>query len=141
MNSDIIDQCEIDALVASANLLAAETEQELNGMASGPPQREAIRRTPARAPTPRELREFRRILRISVPVIANLAERNLALKEVLGWTPGSIIEFDQPADADLDLVVGNRRIGIGQAVKVGENFGIRITEIGDLVDRIRALGP
>jgi flagellar motor switch protein FliN/FliY len=70
-----------------------------------------------------------------------LAEREMALQEVLRWTPGSIIEFEQSADTELDLVVGNRAVGAGQAVKVGENFGIRITAIGEMDERIRAMGP
>jgi flagellar motor switch protein FliN/FliY len=60
--------------------------------------------------------------------------------EVLNLTVGSIIEFDRSSDSDLDLVVGNRQIGIGQAVKVGENFGLKVTRIQQVADRIQAMG-
>jgi hypothetical protein len=40
----------------------------------------------------------------------------------------------------LELRVNNKAIGTGQAVKVGENFGLRITFMGDLKERITALG-
>jgi flagellar motor switch/type III secretory pathway protein FliN len=40
----------------------------------------------------------------------------------------------------LDLVVSNCHIALGQAVKVGENFGLRITRIGGLDEKIKALG-
>ena len=40
----------------------------------------------------------------------------------------------------LSLVVGNQVIGSGQAVKVGENFGIRITHLADMSKRIIAMG-
>jgi hypothetical protein len=36
--------------------------------------------------------------------------------------------------------VNNKSIGKGQAVKVGENFGIKITSIGSVKDTIRKLG-
>ena len=37
-------------------------------------------------------------------------------------------------------MVNNKTIGIGVAVKVGENFGLRITRIGDLKQVIQSLG-
>ena len=43
-------------------------------------------------------------------------------------------------DADLDLVLTNKCIGQGQAVKVGENFGLRVTDIRPVEDKISALG-
>ena len=51
-----------------------------------------------------------------------------------------MIEFDKKFDAELELVVSDRQIGLGHAVKVGENFGLRITRIGTIYDTIRALG-
>jgi flagellar motor switch protein FliN/FliY len=75
-----------------------------------------------------------------VPVIVTLAEQDMPVRKVLRIKPGSIIEFDQPFDADLALVVANRCIGAGQAVKVGENFGLRITQIGKIGNTIQALG-
>ena len=52
------------------------------------------------------------------------------------WSPTP--RFD--IGAELKLVVTNRQIGLGQAVKVGENFGLRITRIGTIYDTIMALG-
>ena len=40
----------------------------------------------------------------------------------------------------LDLLVNNKSIGRGAAVKVGENFGIKITGIGSVKEVIRTLG-
>jgi flagellar motor switch protein FliN/FliY len=79
-------------------------------------------------------------MRMRVPVLVTHAERDVALSSVLSWTLGSIIEFDSPADSELQLVIGNKSIGRGNAVKVGENFGLRVTGIGDLIQRINALG-
>ena len=45
------------------------------------------------------------------------------------------------ADEELEILVGDKRIGYGRAVKVGENFGIRVTHVGDIRERIGALGP
>ena len=82
-----------------------------------------------------------RILRIEVPIVVLLGEKAMRLSEVLALQPGMIIELPKRADSELDLHVNNTHIGTGLAVKVGENFGIRLTYIGDLQSRIAALGP
>jgi flagellar motor switch protein FliN/FliY len=70
------------------------------------------------------------ILNLEVPVIVRLGERNMTLREVMTLVPGSIIEIPKLADDELDLMINNERIGIGTAVKVGENFGLRLTTVG-----------
>lgn len=80
------------------------------------------------------------VLRLEVPVIVRLAERRLPLREVLALVPGSILELPKSAEAELDLLVNNKQIGTGTAVKVGENFGLRISYLGDVRERIEALG-
>lgn len=81
-----------------------------------------------------------RILTIEVPIIVQLSERTMTLSEILKLTTGAIIEFDKPADSELELKVNNKCIGSGQAVKVGENFGLRVVRIGSIRERIQALG-
>lgn len=73
-------------------------------------------------------------------MIVKLAECKMPLARVVGLNTGAIIEFEKPADAPLDLMINNKCIGVGQAVKVGENFGLRITQVGTLREKIKALG-
>ena len=89
------------------------------------------------APTPTELQ---RILKLQVPVIVKLAERRLMLSEVMRLGTGAIIEFFKSSDEPLELLINNKVIGMGETVKVGENFGLRITQIGDLKQVIKSLG-
>jgi flagellar motor switch protein FliN/FliY len=84
--------------------------------------------------------DLRRILRLQVPVIVKLAERKLTLGEVMRLGAGAIIEFSKSSDEPLELLVNNKPIGVGDAVKVGENFGLKITQIGDVREIIRSLG-
>jgi flagellar motor switch protein FliN/FliY len=84
--------------------------------------------------------ELRRILHMQVPVIVKLAERKLTLAEVMRLGPGAIIEFVKSSDEPLELLINNKTIGLGDAVKVGENFGLKINQIGDVKDVIRSLG-
>ncbi len=141
-----ISQADIDALLASASDLDNEEAKPAAPASRPTPGRvESPVRAPGRgggaATAPISVPgELRRILRMRVPVLVNLAERDVSLHSVLRWTPGSIIEFDKPADSDLRLVIANKPIGSGHAVKVGENFGLRVTMIGDVTDRILAMG-
>jgi flagellar motor switch protein FliN/FliY len=84
--------------------------------------------------------ELRRILRLEVPVIVRLAERKLTMAEIMRLGPGAIVEFFKSNDEPLELLVNNKVIGVGEAVKVGENFGLRVTQIGDVAHVVRAMG-
>ena len=80
-----------------------------------------------------------RILRLQVPVIVKLGERKLLLSEVMRLGVGAIIEFSKRSDEPLELLINNKAIAMGETVKVGENFGLRITQIGDIRSTIQSL--
>ena len=83
--------------------------------------------------------DIRAILSLEVPIIVLLGERLMKTSEVVQLVPGAIIELPKNAEDELALQVNNKPIGTGQAVKVGENFGLRVSFIGDLRARIEAL--
>jgi flagellar motor switch protein FliN/FliY len=80
------------------------------------------------------------ILRLEVPLIVQVADRHMPAEDVLALTPGAIMELPKSADAELEILINNKTIGLGRAVKVGENFGVRIVYIGRLEERVAALG-
>ncbi|MSR41318.1 MAG: FliM/FliN family flagellar motor switch protein [Phycisphaerales bacterium] len=84
--------------------------------------------------------DLSRVLRLEVPLIVQIAERQMTLAEVTALAPGSIIELPKHVDQELDVLVNNHPIGRGKAVKVGENFGVRITDVGNRAERVAALG-
>ena len=81
-----------------------------------------------------------RIMGLEVPVIVKLAERKLLLSEVMRLGVGAIIEFVKSSNEPLELLINNKTIGVGETVKVGENFGLRITRIGDIKQIAQSLG-
>ncbi len=93
---------------------------------------------PSRFDAPKN--ELRRILHMEVPVIVKLGERKLLLSEVMRLGVGAIIEFSKRSDEPLELLINNKTIATGETVKVGENFGLRITQIGDVRQTIETLG-
>jgi flagellar motor switch protein FliN/FliY len=84
--------------------------------------------------------DLRAILSLEVPIIVLLGERVMRVSEVCALGPGAIVELPKGADEELTLLVNNKPVGTGQAVKVGENFGIKVSYMGDLRERIAALG-
>lgn len=80
------------------------------------------------------------VLKLETPIIVQLGERTMTVADVISLAPGAIIELPKQAEDELELLVNNKTIGTGKAVKVGENFGLRVTYIGDLKERILAMG-
>ncbi|MEM8738017.1 MAG: FliM/FliN family flagellar motor switch protein [Planctomycetota bacterium] len=83
--------------------------------------------------------DFKTILNLTVPLIVQIGRRKLPLNEILNLAPGAILELPKSADDQLDLCVNNKTVGTGSAVKVGENFGIRINDINSARDRAQTL--
>jgi flagellar motor switch protein FliN/FliY len=81
-----------------------------------------------------------RLLRIRVPVIAQLAARKMAIRDIRKLSAGAIIEFDIDVSEQLSLMINNRVIARGEAVRVGERFGLRLSEVGDRATRMRSMG-
>jgi flagellar motor switch protein FliN/FliY len=71
----------------------------------------------------------RSLLKIRVPVSVELASKKETLQEVIGLAPGSIIKFDKGCEEMLRLLVGENAVAVGEAVKVGEKFGFRVSSM------------
>lgn len=80
------------------------------------------------------------ILSLEVPVIVEIGRHRMSVDDVLALGPGAIVELEKPAEESLDLLVHNKKVGSGHAVKVGENFGIKISDIGSAKERVEAMG-
>lgn len=83
--------------------------------------------------------DIKTILKLRVPVIVEIGRRQVTLDDILTLGPGAIIELNRHADDELHLLVNNKMVGTGHAVKIGENFGIRIANLGSARQRIAAL--
>ncbi|MDQ3329344.1 MAG: FliM/FliN family flagellar motor switch protein [Planctomycetota bacterium] len=90
-----------------------------------------------REPSPDDPRRARlnRVLNVPVQVAVRLAEKRIELDQLLTLGPGSLISFDKNCEDLLDLYVNNRLFGRGEAVKIGEHFGLKIDEVGSVKRR------
>ena len=89
---------------------------------------------------PHPTSDLNRILKLKVPVIVKLAERKFNIAEVLRIQTGAILEFNKVSDQPLELMINNKAIAFGEAVKVGENFGLRVQQVGDVKAIIQSMG-
>ncbi len=83
--------------------------------------------------------DIQSILQLEVPIIVRIAQRPIAMQDVTNWVPGAIVELGKEVGEELEVLVNDVEIGQGVAVKVGENFGIRLTFVGDLKAKIAAM--
>ena len=72
-------------------------------------------------------------------IVLALPSGNCLWRKCSGWV-SAIIEFSKNSDEPLELLINNKPIGLGVTVKVGENFGLKISQIGDVKQVIRSLG-
>ncbi len=90
-------------------------------------------------------REFppftRSLLRVRVPVVVTLAQKKQTLGRILEMGPGQIIQFEKSCDEILDMEAGNCLIASGEAVKIGDKFGLRITSIVPPEERFIPVRP
>jgi flagellar motor switch/type III secretory pathway protein FliN len=81
------------------------------------------------------------LLRIRVPVVVTLARKRQPLGRVIELGPGSIIHFEKSCEEMLDLEAGGLAVARGEAVKVGDKFGLRITSIVLPEERFQPVRP
>lgn len=80
------------------------------------------------------------LLKLRVPVVVKLAGKKMSLEALSAMTAGTIIEFDKHSEEELELMIRDKPIGYGIAVKVGECFGLRINSVCGLRQSIAAMG-
>jgi flagellar motor switch protein FliN/FliY len=83
----------------------------------------------------------RSLLRIQVPVVVTLAATQQPVSRVVELAPGTILHVAKPCDEPLTLAVGNCDVAVGETVKVGEKFGLRVTSMVMPQERFEPVKP
>jgi flagellar motor switch protein FliN/FliY len=84
--------------------------------------------------------DFDRVLDIPVVLHVELGRKRMRIGELLDMGTGSILELDTPAGAALALYANETLIARGEAVVVGDRYGVRITDIPSPSERAERLG-
>ncbi|HET9958238.1 MAG TPA: flagellar motor switch protein FliN [Polyangiaceae bacterium] len=69
------------------------------------------------------------VMDVPVELTIELGRKNVKIGEVLKLGPGSVLELDKTNGDPLDVYVNNRLVARGEAVVVGERYGIRLIEV------------
>lgn len=77
---------------------------------------------------------------VPLQVSVEVGRCKILLRDLLKMGAGQVVELDKMADDPLDLYVNSRLIARGKPVKVGDKFGIKLTEVISTSDRIEKLG-
>lgn len=77
---------------------------------------------------------------IPLQVSVEVGRSRILLKDLLKMGEGYVIELDKLAGEPLDLYVNSKLIARGEAVMVGDKFGIRLSEVVSTTDRLENLG-
>ena len=84
-------------------------------------------------------RRLELILDIGLDVSVELGRGRMEIQDILHLGPGSVVELTKLAGEPLDVLVNGRLVARGEAVIVGEKFGVRITEVVSRGERIAGL--
>ncbi len=76
------------------------------------------------------------IMDVPLEVTVELGRTHKLIKEILEFSPGTIIELDKLAGEPIDILVNGKFVAKGEVVVIDENFGIRITDIISVENRI-----
>ena len=69
------------------------------------------------------------IMDVPLEVTVELGRTSKSIKEILEFSPGTIIELDKIAGEPIDVLVNGKLVAKGEVVVIEESFGIRVTDI------------
>ena len=93
----------------------------------------------SKKPSPPSPADLERVLRLQLPVTVRLARKRMPVSEILKLDRGSVLKFDKPVEAPLELMVNQKVLGVGEAVQIGHSLGLRITRIDGPREKLDAL--
>jgi flagellar motor switch protein FliN/FliY len=66
---------------------------------------------------------------VEVEITLEIGRRRVRIADVLKLTSGQTLELAKAAGEPLDIFVNGRLLGRGEAIVMGDRYGVRITEI------------
>ncbi|MBP7462551.1 MAG: flagellar motor switch protein FliN, partial [Candidatus Delongbacteria bacterium] len=79
------------------------------------------------------------LLDISLPITIELGRTSMLIRDILELGHGSIVELNKLAGEPVDILVNDKVIARGEVVVIDENFGVRITSLVGMEERIKSL--
>ncbi len=89
--------------------------------------------------SPEQAANIQLLMDVPMQLTVELGRTRMLVKEILSLGEGSIIELDKLAGEPVDLLINNKLIAKGEVVVIDENFGVRVTDIVNPVERLASL--
>ena len=86
------------------------------------------------------VRDLEFLYEVPLQVSVDVGRARILLKDLLQMGEGYVVELDKMAGEPLDLFINGRLIARGEAVRIGDKFGIKLTEVVSQSDRLEKLG-
>ncbi len=74
---------------------------------------------------------------VMLPVSIELGRTTMLIKDILELDRGSIIELDKLASEPVDVIVNGKKIAEGEVVVIDKHFGVRITNLITVEERLK----
>lgn len=81
-----------------------------------------------------------RLLEIPLTIHVELGRKKMRIRDLTQLGAGTVVPLDTQAGAHLSIYANRTLIAEGEAVVVGERYGVRITDIVSPAERVRRLG-
>jgi len=76
------------------------------------------------------------IMDIPVTLSMELGRTKISIKELLEMKPGSVIELQRTASEPMEIHVNGTLVAMGEAVTVGDKYGVRLTSVVSASERL-----
>ena len=76
---------------------------------------------------------------VQLPVSIRFGETEMLLEDIVKLGVGSIIELSSTIDEPVELIVNGRSLARGEVVTIDGFYGVRITEISNVTERISSI--
>ena len=80
------------------------------------------------------------LMDVQLPVSIRFGETEMLLEDIVKLGVGSIIELNCGVDEPVELIVNGKSLARGEVVTVDGFYGVRITEITNVGERIGSIG-
>ncbi|MFO0611657.1 MAG: flagellar motor switch protein FliN [Polyangiaceae bacterium] len=102
-------------------------------MSVAPPDPSEAKEPPVATPAPLlDLGALRVLRDVEVEITVEIGRCRKRIAEVLRMRPGQTLEIPKSAGEPVDIYVNDQLLGHGEAVVVGDRYGVRITQLRDV---------
>lgn len=79
------------------------------------------------------------VMDIPVTLSMELGRTRISIQDLLQLNSGSVVELQRMADEPMDVLVNGTLVAHGEAVVIGDKFGVRLTDVVSAKERVKRI--